>query len=212
MNAAQIQARIYAGYGKAALSLGTLYNQHRPSGAANPLATIRGTLHASFNAEDFGYKKPNKYGQPTWYGVFDGNVTQPGDYLVGAAGTFFIAAQQSHLPILLVECNRVVRVLRAPEVESVGAVSYSGACAADAVEVLTGWPASILLKGRAEPTGTGLPAATKNIGWQILLPPSIPITINASDILVDDLGRRYAVQGAEQTDLGWRIQSVEEHA
>jgi hypothetical protein len=69
----------------------------------------------------------------------------------------------------------------------------------------------VLLKGRMENTGSDLPGATKNVGWQILLPASIPIIINASDMLVDDLGRRYAVQGAEQTDMGWRLTTVEEH-
>lgn len=222
MNAAQIQSRIYAGYGKAALTLGTVYSQYRPAGAANPLATVRGTLYASFNAEDFGYKRPNKYGQPTWYGVFDGSVTQPGDYLIGQEGTFFIAAQQLHLPILMVECNRQVRLIRQAAPANVGAVGYSGECASDDVDVLgqravdgsfgTGWPASIILKGRSEQSGTDLPSTTKNVGWQILLPPSVPITIAAGDILLDDLGRRYAVHGAEQMDLGWRIQAVEEHA
>lgn len=222
MDAATIQGKIYAGYAKVALRLGLAYQQYRPSLAANPLSTARASLYASFNAEDFKYGKPNKYGDPLWYGVFDGSTTLPGDYLVGPGGTFFIAAQQLNLPILMVECNRQVRLLRVSAPSGVGAVGYSGQCATDSTDALgaggangsfgTGWPASILQGGRAEATGTGLPTTNKNAAWKILLPVSVPITMNASDILLDDLGRRYVVQGAELTDLGWRMQAVEEHA
>lgn len=222
MDAATIQNRLYKGYGKAALRLGMVHNQYRPAGAVDPLATVRGTLYASFNAEDFGYKRPNKYGAPTWYGVLDGSLTQPGDYLTGPERTVFIAAQQLHLPVLVVDCNRTICLIRPAAPVSVGDVGYSGEVADTDVTVLgqrapdgsiaKGWPASILSKGRDEPTGTGLPATTKNAGWQILLPPSVPITIQATDILIDDLNRRYAVRSAELTDLGWRIQAVEEHA
>jgi hypothetical protein len=194
-----------------------VYSQYRPSGSVNPLATVRGTLNASFNAEDFGYKKPNKYGAPTWFGIFDGTLTQPGDYLVGQGGTFFIAGQQLHLPILCVECNRSIVLTRPAVDSSVGAIGYGGEVAATDQDLLGqrdaggallhGWPASILTKGRDEPTGTDMPATVKNSGWQVLLPPSVP-----ADIMIDDLGRRYAVRGAELTDLGWRIQAVEEHS
>lgn len=222
MDAATLQNRIYKGYGKAALRLGLAYSIYRPANASDPLATVLQTLPASFNAEDFGYKKPNKYGTPTWYAILDGSVTKPGDYLQGAGGTFFIAAQQLNLPILVVECNRTLCMKRQTAPAGVGAVGYGGATVAASTDVLgqtnadgslqKGWPASVLLKGKADTTGTDIPSATKNVGWFILLPPSVPITLQAGDILVDDLGRRYGVQGAELTDLGWRLMAREDHA
>jgi hypothetical protein len=44
-----------------------------------------------------------------------------------------------------------------------------------------------------------------------MLPPSVTATIMTGDMLTDDFGRRYQVQGAEQSDLGWRIDSQEVH-
>lgn len=222
MDAIKLQNKIYAGYGKAALRIGLDNAQYRPTDSVNPLAAQIATVKASYNAEDMKYGKANQYGQSLWWGLFDARTTQVGDYLVGPQGTFFIASQQLHLPIQCVQCNGSVRVLGQSDDSSVGAMPYSGACAADSTDALgqrsedgsfgVGWPASILLKGRSEITGTGLPGATRNMGWMILLPPSVPIVIDSAAILLDNLGRRYAVQGAELTDMGWRLQSIEEHA
>lgn len=219
MDGATLQNRIYKGYAKAALRIGQLYNQYRPSGSANPLATLRGTIYASFNAEDMTYARPNKYGKPTWFAVMDGTQTQVGDYLTGPEGTFFIAAQQLALPILAVECNRTIRIARTTASTAVGAIGYGGVVDANQIDVLgtsnagalvTGWPASILIGGRADRTKE-LPADVKNAGWQVLLPASVPVTIAEADILHDDLNRRYAVYAAEQTDLGWRLTVNEVH-
>lgn len=232
MDSATLQNKIYAGYAKAALRIGPVYTQYRPGGAGNPLAAPLATFNASFNAEDMKYGRPNKYGAPTWYGIFDGRLTQVGDYLVGPGETYFIAAQQLTLPILCVECNRTVRVTRpaAPvPISTAGGVSvlpYAGVCDSpgESVDVLgispannggvfVGWPCSILFgKGRLKNTDA-LPSGTsEQTGWLILLPPSVPIIFQAGDRLIDDLGRMYVVNGAEQTDLGWRIAAIEVHA
>ena len=41
---------------------------------------------------------------------------------------------------------------------------------------------------------------------------NVGVTIQPSDIVTDDLGRRYLVGAAEQTDAGWRIDAQEAHA
>lgn len=221
MDAATLQNHIYKGYGKAAQRLGLPNVVSRPLLAADPLANVIGTLLCSFNAEDWKYIKASKYGRPTWFGLFDATTTRAGDYLVGPQGTFFIAAQQLHLSVLCVECNRRVAMIRSVAVgPAVGAQGYSGACASEGLTVLgdidsngcmvSGWPASILQGGR-QTHGTDLPMSVSNAGFQILLPRSVPITIEASDVLVDDLGRRYQAEACELTDLGWRINSKEVH-
>ncbi|VVE85015.1 hypothetical protein [Pandoraea sputorum] len=223
MDAITLQNRIYAGYAQAAKRLGLSYAQFRPTAAANPLATQRGSLLVAFNAEDMSYGKPNRYGDPVWYGLFDGRLTQTGDYLVGPGGTFFIASQQLHLPIQCVECNVTVRVSRVAAQTGVGAVGYGGPCGesgangdsfliGDASDA--GWPASILLFGQREKSVSGLPSSSQQIGWRILLPKSVPqsVVFQASDTVSCSLGRRYVVQGAELTDMGWRLTTTELHA
>lgn len=223
MDALKLQDKIYSGYAKAALRLGLDNVQYRPAGGGNPLAVAGATVKASFNAEDMQYGRANKYGAAVWWGLFDARLTQAGDYLDGPQGTFFIASQQLHLPIQLVQCNRRVKLSRAAVQSGVGAVGYGGPCGTSGDTVLlgdagdpaaTGWPASILLFGQRERNLSGLPGAVQQLGWRILLPASVPasVVIQASDILTDDLGRRYAVQGAELTDMGWRITSTELHA
>lgn len=214
MDAATIQAKIYAGRGKAALRIGFPCKVFRPVAVESPLTNQVTIVRAAFNAADNQYGKPNLYGKPVWFADFDGRLTQPGDYLVrdSDSTTFFIAAQQPLLPIVCVECPRSLFVSRQSSGQSQGVSGYGGLT--DLTDALgnadTPWPASILMGGRVQPS-PGLPAGVREAAWSILLPSSVPITILASDIITDDLGRRFAVESAESTDLGWRMLCAEVH-
>lgn len=223
MDGATLNARVYAAYAKAATYIGTTYQHFRPVGSGNPLAPGNLSLRAgcrmadmmvSLNADDPKYARPNVYGQATWYAVADGAQLQVGDYIVGLEGTLFVAALQPLLPIYMVSCNRSVYVSRPTVSTAVGALGYSGLTAASETIIVGGvnalWPASILLKGRPQ-ASLPMPAGVKQVGWLILLPASIPAALQAGDIITDDLGKTYLIEGAELTDLGWRVQSLEAH-
>lgn len=217
MDGATIQQRIYAGRGKAALRIGLDCRQYRPLTAAAPLGNLVATIKAAFNAGDSTYRAPNLPGDPIWYGDFDARTTRVGDYLVRVSdgSIWFIAGQQQLLPIICVDCNRSVRVTRQIAVTAVGAVGYGGMMSSTEVDVLGApgslWPAAILFGGRKE-AAANLPAGTKNAGWKFMLPPSVPVTLMAGDILTDDLGRRYVIDGAELSDTGWRLMGNEVHS
>lgn len=222
MDAATINARIYAGRGKAAQRIGYSYTVHRPVSAATALPAPIATIPAAFNAGDNKYAKPNEYGHPIWYADLDGRLVQPGDYLVRTdqpTDVYFVAGMQPLLPIIAIDCPRTVRVTVPVPTTAIGAVGYSGIC--DTVGEMTtalgsnaaGWPCSITLGKGTQTAATHLPTgSTKQQGWQVLLPPSVPITINAGMRLIDDLGRKYDVVAAELSDLGWRIMANEDHA
>lgn len=216
MDGATLQAKIYAGRAKAAAKIGLSCNVFRPALAVNPMTNRVATLPVAFNARDLAYKAPSEYGQALWYADMDGTQTQPGDYLVRVSdgAIWFVAAQQQLLPIVTVECPRKLYCVRQEAVTAVGAVGYGGLQPANDVDALgnaqTPWPCSILTGGRAL-TGPPLPADVKQGGWRILLPPSVPITLAPSDILVDDLGRRFIIESAELSELGWRINANEAH-
>ncbi len=205
MNSAIIQTQIYKGYGAAAAVLGSVYSQYRPTNALAPIGAAIATPNVAFNAEDMQFKRPSKYGKPTWFALFDASAAQVGDYLVGGEGAFFIAAMQLMLPVLVVSCNRTIAVSRPQQQTGIGAVSYGGNTVAAETPLMTGWPASVLQGTKGEKSDVALPGDTRTPWWSILLPYFTGITIMPADIITDDLGRRYVVSSPELTDLGWRI-------
>lgn len=211
MDAALLQQKIYYGYGKAAQFIGPPYNLFRPTSALNPTAQQNqiGTLNASFNAMDMSYGKPNLYGKPLWYALLDGSVTQVGDYLIGCDKTYFIAAMQTTLPILAVDCNRTINIVQAAQQPTVGAVGYGGDTAAGEVPLMTAWPASILQGTKGEKGDVNLPGDVRNPWWSVLLPAYPGVIIRSANIIIDDLSRRYVISSAELTDLGWRCTAMQ---
>lgn len=222
MDGPTIQARVYAGYARAAKVIGLPYSQYRPTGAATPLGSLIGTIKAAFDSSpSYEFKQPNEYGDPTWFALLDDATVANGDYLIGNGQVYFVAAKQFLLPVVAIDCNRTVALIRpAAPGSPTGTQPYGGTVYSAEVAALgslngdgslnVGWPASILLAGRAG-KATPLPMAVNGAGWRILMPSSVPITIGEDDAFVDDLGRRYLVEAAELTDLGWRIMTKEAH-
>jgi len=211
MDGVTLQARVYRGYAIAAGKIGVGHIQYRPLSATNPIAVGNQllTLPVSFNAEDLGYKRPNKYGKATWFAIVDGSKTHVGDYLVGPSGTFFIAEQQALLPILAVECNRALNVYRPQQQTGVGAVGYGGDTAANETALMQQWPASVLQGSKGEKNDTNLPGDVRMAWWTILMPAFAGVVLRSDDILTDELSRRYVISSAELTDAGWRLTAMQ---
>lgn len=211
MNGTKLNAKVWAGYAKAAKFVGTPYAHYRPSGPNSPLAAGNrlADLPVSLNAEDPRYARPNVYGKATWYAVADGAQLQVGDYIVGIEGTLFVAALQQLLPIFMVDCNRTVSVLRPAQQPGVGAQGYGGDTAASEIPLMTGWPASVIQGTKGERNDVGLPGDVKTPWWAILLPHAAGVTLRTSDIVTDELSRRYVISSAELTDLGWRLTAMQ---
>lgn len=214
MDGTKAQTLVYRGYAIAASKLGTAYSQYRPTSAdLTGLAPISTSLLASFNAEDMTYSRPNKYAKPTWYALVDGTKTQVGDYLIGAAGTFFIAAQQPLLPILAVECNRTLSFARPQTQAQFGAVAnYEGNTPTTQTPLATGWHASVLQGTKGEKNEVGLPSDVRTPWWAILLPAIPGVTLQSGDLVSDDIGRRYILSSVELTDLGYRCTAMQAQA
>ena len=211
MDAAKLREKVYIGYGKAAKRIGYNAQQYRADSAFDPLQTVvLQTLPASFTT-NFTYSAPNKYGQATWLGVFDGREFEPGDFLVSPEdGTFFVAAMQTTLPIYCVQTNRTISVLRTSQAPGGGGVQgYGGTTAANEVAIMSGWPASILQGTKGEKSSVNLPADAKTPWYAILFPNFGDTVLRTSDIITDDIGRRYIISSAELTDMGWRITAMQ---
>ena len=209
MDGTKLQAKIYIGYGKAAKRIGFDYQQFRATSASNPLSsTVLQTLTASFTTK-FTYSAPNKFGEATWLGLFDARQFSVGDFLVGRQGVFFIAAMQDTLPIYCVQANRTVDVLRVGMDVGVGLGGWAGDRRAAEESLMQGWPASILQGTKGETNEAKLPQDVKTPWWAILMPAWPGIVLRTSDIIRDDLNRKYVISSAELTDMGWRITAMQ---
>ncbi len=203
MHGMMLQDRISRGMGVAARRIGTVHEMFRPVSSTAPLArdNRRLRLHASFSAEDARFGKPAGYGRATWWGVFDAAYTQPGDYLVGAEGSYFVAAQQPLLPVLCVQANRTVSVGR-PGAAVTGVGGYGGVQPGAATTLLRDWPASILgvVAGSA-----GVMPGDGGVGTVTVLLPRLPVQLRTGDLVVDDLDRTFVAGVVEESGLGWRL-------
>jgi hypothetical protein len=213
MDGANLQGKIYKGYAKAAAHIGLPCSQYRPTSATGPViasGNLLSVIQGSFNAQDMAYGKPNAYGKPLWYCLADGRLLQVGDYLVRSDGAiYFIAGMQPLLPILSVECNRMVDVLRPQQLSGPGVAEYGGNTAATETGLMSGWPASILQGTKGDRSDANLPGDTRNPYWSILLPIWPEVNLRSGDIVADDIDRRYVISSAELSDLGWRITAAQ---
>ena len=204
MQQSRLQDRIARGLGAAARHIGAPYDAFRPASARNPIAAANRYLRlpAAFDAEDPAFRHAAGYGRATWFGVFDSAYTQPGDYLCGPGGVFFIAAQQALLPNLCVLTNRTLSVSRPAAPAMPGINGYGGVALATAEPLLAAWPASVLSAGSG--SAGDLPGDARIPSWTVLLP-GATVGLRGGDLIHDDLGRTYVIGTAERSALGWRI-------
>jgi hypothetical protein len=158
---------------------------------------------------DMTYGKPNLYGKPLWYALTDGTQTRVGDYLIGNGQTFFIAAQQTILPILAVQCTNTLNILRPQQQEGLGQVGYGGDLDSNEIMLMQQWPASVLQGTKGEKDGAILPGDVRLPWWAILVPAYPGVVIRTADIITDDLDRRFIISSAELTDMGWRMTAMQ---
>jgi hypothetical protein len=225
MDAETLNARIYAGRGKAAARIGTMTQVYRPADALNPLANLVAMVPVAYNAVDPRYAAANAYGKVVWYADFDASQAEVGDYLVSAGAYYFVAAKQALLPVIAVACDRFVRVVRpaALAAGAAGTTAYGGISATGMVDVLgsaaatnfgqdTGWPCAMIFGRGAARLREPLPAgAGLAVSWMIYLPVSVPVALLPGDRVIDDTGRVLVIEGAELTRLGYRLQAGEAH-
>lgn len=212
MDGDKLQAKIYYGYAQSAKRIGLTFTQYRPDDAMAPISdqSFVGPILASFNAKDMKYGRANDHAKPLWYCLADGRLLSVGDYLTRSGSTFFVAGMQPLLPILAVECNRVLSFFRPQQQAGVGAVGYGGNTMANQKPIAQGFPASVLQGTKGERNDTALPGDVKVPWWAILIP-SLPgdAQLRTDDVAIDEHGRRYVLASCEQTDLGWRLTAAE---
>lgn len=216
MDAARLQTKVYSGYAKSAQRVAYAFTVYRPIAATNPIVSgniVNSALNAAFTpqATGFNFQVTSGYIKPLFHGLFDATNVNVGDYLTDAGhGTYFVIAKPDLAPILCVQCNNVVSVLRPGCHGGAGLQPYSGATQADEAPVMASWPASVIYEARGKNSGAGLPMDEVNPYFMILLPALDGVDVRPSDIMTDAISRRYIIASSELSPLGWRI--VAQHA
>ena len=214
MDPKRLQDRVAQGLGQAARRIGDSYDVFRPKSGMEPLAPGNRLLRlpVAIHGEDKDWHRSARYGQPLWFAVHDTGYTQPGDYLVGAGGLFFIAAQPPLLPSVCVRTNRTISVTRATSATSVGINAYGGVEPPTQMPVLVAWPASMLVQSAGSRSAGALPGEPGPASWTVLLPalPSSEMTdLHADDFISDETGLTAVITAVERSELGWRLTAAQ---
>ena len=207
MNVFRLQDKISWGLNVAARSIGASTDAYRASGVSSPLRPTNRflRLHAAFSNVHGGFERPNTYDHSLWDGIFDSAYTRVGDYLVQKDCIWFIAAQQSLMPVLCVRTDRTVSFTRPAAPTASGVNSYGGVTASTNTPLLTNWPASVRAASITGTPSADLPGDASVSHWTVLLPAQPTVTLLVADLMTDDLGRNAVVSSAELTNLGWRL-------
>jgi hypothetical protein len=219
MDGATLQDRIYAGYDKAASRIGLAYDIYRPASAVDPLdpSNMVATTFAQFTPGKTGanFNASSDQKSALWSGMFDGRLTQQGDYLVRGTSIFFVAAMQLQLPILCVECAHTVSIVRSDMQTGVGAQTTYGADSSDTDTILgNAIPAAFLFRREGQHSTVGLPADGSRPTFDVMMPKlAFPggAIITDRDYVVDENGRRYFVVADYLDDQGYflRVERME---
>ena len=118
---------------------------------------------------------------------------------------YYIAATQFLQPIMGVQTNRVINIIRPTQTIGAGYQGYAEYLPATSTTIMSGMPASILESGNAGGADTKLPTDSKDPRWSILIPNLGNVIVRVDDIIIDDLNQEYVVTDNELTVLGWRI-------
>lgn len=214
MDVTALQAKVYAGYAKAAERLGYAYAVYRPSGPDSPMDpgnVIVPALNATFTSastQDFNFNRSNDREVPDYHCMADMTGLAAGDIFVNDDwGIYFLIALDPLLPPRAIRSTQLVSVTRPAAQAGFGAQPYGGSVPATEVPVMSGgWPAAVLtVKARGEGSEVNLPGDVRTPGYTIYMPYLPGTLIRSSDIITDELGRRFIISSAELTDQGWNM-------
>ncbi len=220
-NFARIQNRIYYGYGKAAIRLGTSHAVYRSSNGITPIQSgnLLGSQLVSMDT-DLKYTKSRAYGDYTWYFLpQDGQGTtlfalQNYDYMVGGTTTYFIIdilPDDRLSPPICVECNAIISIVAPTSSLTPGINPYQQYQVGVGTQILLNCPASITANSGKSDNNLKLPTSCRLPFYNINIPDFDDVLVQTGDVLTDDSQRTMIIVSAERTKnvMGFRLIAAE---
>jgi hypothetical protein len=216
MDGPGVDQKIRFGYYKAAQKLGKDFSLYRASNPISPIdpLNLQGVVKCAFTIS-WDWMKANRPGNAIWYLLTDGqessgilNVREC-DFLVDVKQTFFVLAKQYQMPMLAVECNSILRIIRPDQTLGPGIQPYGGYLPANSQLLVDEMPASTLLDRIGSNAITKLPTDSKQSSWVILMPNIDSTDIKTGDIVIDESNQQYLITLSERTDFIWRIKAMQ---
>ncbi len=202
MIGATVQQKIWRGNGKAAARIGFPCTVYRSASMLNPLVSgnvIASNFMASFTPTP-EYMKYNKPHMPDWMGMFDATTLQNGDWIVGTYGTFYLADIQGILPLPSIKCQIQASIVRP-------GYSVSGPAEQTEAAIASSFPLYSFKLHQGGHSPAGFPEATESksaIPGRIFYANNHTVgAIKKNDVVIDEVGDRYAVDSATLTSFGF---------
>lgn len=220
MDQAGIVNKIYYGYSQAAKRLGAEMTIYRSSSAINPISPDNIPSHSTILATfppTMDYLKYQNYGNAIYFGIFDARVTYTADYLYDPVldTTYFIGSQDALVPILCVQCNASISIVRPHSSTAKGYIGYSGRTSTTDIPLYQAAPASVLLKTtKGVNNSVRLPTDTRQPLYTCLVPMLGDVEVKTGDIAevtwaLGETAVNMVVWQVELTKLGYRLQLEE---
>ena len=211
MDGAKLADRLAYGAGCAARRAGYLHDAYRPEGPAKPVALEKRFLRlcVAYVLPGGSVAAPAGLGMPYRQAWADWSYLRAGDYLSGPEGVALIVAIEPPKPMLVVMTNAVVSLVRPERPVLPGLNGYSAFTGDSERTLFYGFPASLLIGGVSDRTKQGLPDDTKVPGFTAILPVVAGVAPRISDIMLDDLDRRFVVTSLESIGAVWRVSLVQ---
>ena len=208
MDQTNLQLLISRGLAKAASVVGTDFVQYRPTTEMDPVlaGSSIGTLPCAVDTNaNFNLASPVPPSHPFTLLLADPTRLQPGDYLVGPEGTYFVSRIQPLQPAWCVLCNMTFSILDTAQVTTAGTNSYGGATSANNTLLARNWPMGMFAKTKSEQDVTKLPSDTRSAFFDVFMP-SIPgIELGLGLCLQDVNAQIYMIMSAETTAYGCKL-------
>jgi hypothetical protein len=199
MDGLKLADRLAYGAGCAARRVGFLHDAYRPETPQCPidLANRFLRLAVAFVLPGGSIGAPSGFGVPFRQAWADWSYLQVGDYLVGPEGTAFVAAIEPPKPMLVIMTNTIIGLSRPAAPVLPGSNPYGAVLPNTNTQLLTAFPASLLVSGLSDRTRAGLPDDTKLPGFVCLLPAVPDVRAMVADIVTDGTGARYVINAVE---------------